>query len=121
MAGGNLTLSGGSILNGNTYVGGTSGITSATTATAVQSGASPVNFTSVSSTLTQTSTALAALSSTTSAEQKWGGIYISGSGSSVEVSVVPEPSSVAMLLAGLALIGLIGRRRQQGEQPAAAH
>lgn len=85
VAGGSLSLNGGSILNGNTYVGGTTSLTSATTATTVQSGASPVNFAAVSSSLTQTSTALAQLSSTASATLKWGGIYVTGSGSSVEV------------------------------------
>lgn len=85
ISGGSLTLTGGSILNGDTYVAGTSSITSATTATAVQSGTSPVNFSAVSSSLTQTSTALSQLTTTATAVQKWGGIYITGSGSSVEV------------------------------------
>ncbi|MYM30749.1 choice-of-anchor A family protein [Duganella sp. CY15W] len=85
IAGGNLTFKGGDILNGDTYVGGKSKISNATTASAVKGGTAPVKFATVESNLTQTSKSLSSLSSTSSAQQKWGGVYITGSNKSVEV------------------------------------
>ncbi|NVM76296.1 choice-of-anchor A domain-containing protein [Duganella sp. SG902] len=85
VAGGNFTLNGGNVFNGDAYVGGKTKLTSATTATVVQSGKSPVNFAAVSSSLAQTSQSLDDLKSTAKAQSKWGGIYITGSNKAVEV------------------------------------
>ncbi|MTV37250.1 choice-of-anchor A family protein [Duganella radicis] len=85
IAGGNFSLNGGNVFNGDSYVGGTTQLTSATTATKVQSGKSPVNFGAVSSSLAKTSKSLDALSNTAQAEEKWGGVYLTGSNKSVEV------------------------------------
>ena len=85
IAGGNFTLNGGNVFNGDSYVGGSTKLTSATTATKVQGGKSPVNFAAVSSSLTQTSKSLDALKNTATAEEKWGGVYLTGSNKSVEV------------------------------------
>ncbi|MYM21804.1 choice-of-anchor A family protein [Duganella sp. FT135W] len=85
IAGGNLTFKGGDILNGDTYVGGTSKITNATTATPVQGGKSPVNFAKTEASLSQTSQSLSKLATTSTAVEKWGGVYITGSKKSVEI------------------------------------
>ncbi|WP_373990750.1 choice-of-anchor A family protein [Duganella sp. BuS-21] len=85
IAGGNLTYKGGDVLNGDTYVGGKSKLTSATTATAVQTGKSPVDFAKTETALTQTSLSLSKLNSTAKAEEKWGGVFITGSKSAVEI------------------------------------
>ncbi|HEX5344551.1 MAG TPA: choice-of-anchor A family protein [Duganella sp.] len=85
IAGGNLTYKGGDILNGDTYVGGKSSISNATTATPVQGGKSPVNFAQAEAKLTQASRQLDKLNNTGSAVEKWGGVYITGSNKSVEI------------------------------------
>ncbi len=85
IAGGNFTLNGGDVFNGDAYVGGKTKLTSATTATPVQSGKSPVNFAAVSSSLSQTSKALDQLKTTAQAQEKWGGVYLTGSNKAVEV------------------------------------
>lgn len=86
IAGRDFTFTSGSVKNGATYVGGSAHLNqSGTLAAPVTSGAAPVAMAALASSLTQTSQALAALDHTASSEQKWGGIYISGTRSAVEV------------------------------------
>lgn len=85
IAGGDLNSTGGKFLNGDSYVGGKTTLTGASTATPVQNGKSPVNFAATETKLTQTSQSLAKLSATSKAEEKYGGIYITGSNKAVEV------------------------------------
>lgn len=49
-----------------------------------------------------------------------GSIAAGFSGSLIAVSPVPEPESIAMMLAGLGVIGAVVRRRNRAAQPAAA-
>ncbi|TFW30332.1 choice-of-anchor A family protein [Duganella callida] len=85
IAGGNLTLTGGSIKNGDTYVGGKSSIKNADVYSKVQSGTSPANLGTMSSQLTATSSSLSKLATTGSASVQWGGLNIKGSKSAVEI------------------------------------
>ncbi|MYM65778.1 choice-of-anchor A family protein [Pseudoduganella sp. FT55W] len=85
IAGGSLNFKGGDILNGDTYAGKGSTISNATTASKVQSGKSPVDFAATESKLTQTSKSLDKLATTAKAEEKWGGVYITGSKKAVEI------------------------------------
>ncbi|MET0320023.1 MAG: choice-of-anchor A family protein [Duganella sp.] len=86
IVGRDLTFTSGSVSNGATYVGGAARLNqSGTLSSAVTSGAAPVDMTALASSLTRTSQALAALDATAKAEQKWGGIYVAGTNSKVEV------------------------------------
>ena len=86
IVGRNLDFTSGAVKNGNTYVGGTSTLNqSGTLATPVKGGAAPVDMTALAANLTKTSQALAQVAATGSAQQKWGGVYISGTNSAVEV------------------------------------
>lgn len=86
IVGRNFTFTSGAVTNGDTYVGGTSTLNqSGTLATPVKGGAAPVNMTALAASLTRTSQALAQVATTGSAQQKWGGVYISGTNSAVEV------------------------------------
>nr|WP_315212011.1 choice-of-anchor A family protein [uncultured Duganella sp.] len=86
IVGRNFTFTSGAVTNGDTYVGGTSTLNqSGTLATPVKGGAAPVNMTALAASLTSTSQALAQVATTGSAQQKWGGVYISGTNSAVEV------------------------------------
>lgn len=86
IVGRNFSFTSGAVMNGDTYVGGTSTLNqSGTLATPVKGGAAPVNMTALASGLTKASQALTQLATTASAQQKWGGVYISGTNSAVEV------------------------------------
>jgi choice-of-anchor A domain-containing protein len=86
IVGRNFTFTSGSVTNGDTYVGGTSTLNqSGTLATPVKGGAAPVDMTALAASLTKTSQALTQVATTGSAQQKWGGVYISGTNSAVEV------------------------------------
>ena len=86
IVGRNFTFTSGAVTNGDTYVGGTSTLNqSGTLATPVKGGAAPVNMTALAASLTRTSQALTQVATTGSAQQKWGGVYISGTNSAVEV------------------------------------
>ncbi|MET0265154.1 MAG: choice-of-anchor A family protein [Duganella sp.] len=86
IAGRDFTHTNGSVQNGATYVGRNSNVDqSGTLAQPVVGGAAPANMGALATSLTQTSQSLAALKATASVEQKWGGIYIAGTGSAVEV------------------------------------
>ncbi len=86
IVGRNLNFTSGAVTNGDTYVGGTSTLNqSGTLATPVKGGAAPVDMTALAASLTKTSQALAQVAATGSAQQKWGGVYISGTNSAVEV------------------------------------
>lgn len=85
IAGGNLTLTGGSIKNGDTYVGGTSTIKWADVYSPVQSGTSPVNLSALSAQLKATSTSVSKLATTGSAAIKYSALNITGTKSAVEV------------------------------------
>ena len=86
IVGRDLTFTSGSVSNGATYVGGTANLNqSGTLASKVTTGIAPVNMTALASSLTQTSQALSKLAATAEAERKWGGIYVAGTNSSVEV------------------------------------
>lgn len=86
IVGRDFTFTSGSVSNGATYVGGKANLNqSGTLSSAVASGAAPVDMAALASSLTQTSTALSKLAATAQAEQKWGGIYVAGTNSKVEV------------------------------------
>jgi choice-of-anchor A domain-containing protein len=86
IVGRNFSFTSGAVMNGNTYVGGTSTLNqSGTLATPVKGGAAPVDMAALAASLTRTSQALTQVATTGSAQQKWGGVYISGTNSAVEV------------------------------------
>jgi len=86
IVGRNFTFTSGAVTNGDTYVGGTSTLNqSGTLATPVKGGAAPVDMTALAASLAKTSQALTRVAATGSAQQKWGGVYISGTNSAVEV------------------------------------
>ena len=86
IVGRNFTFTSGAVTNGDTYVGGTSKLNqSGTLATPVKGGVAPVDMTALAASLTKTSQALTQVATTGSAQQKWGGVYISGTNSAVEV------------------------------------
>lgn len=86
IAGRDFSHTNGSVQNGATYVGRNSNVDqSGTLAQPVVVGAEPAKLSALATSLAQTSQSLAALKATASVEQKWGGIYIAGTGSAVEV------------------------------------
>ena len=86
IVGRNFSFTSGAVMNGDTYVGGTSTLNqSGTLASPVKGGVAPVNMTALAASLTKTSQALMQVATTGSAQQKWGGVYISGTNSAVEV------------------------------------
>ena len=86
IVGRNFSFTSGAVMNGDTYVGGTSTLNqSGTLASPVKGGVAPVNMTALAASLTKTSQALTQVATTGSAQQKWGGVYISGTNSAVEV------------------------------------
>jgi choice-of-anchor A domain-containing protein len=85
IAGGSLTYNGGDILNGDTYVGTTSKLSSMSIYSPVKSGTAPVYFDKVSSMMKTASSELSAIKSTAAVTDKWNGIFLSGSNKSVEV------------------------------------
>lgn len=78
VAGGNLTLNGGSIENGKAYVGGKTTLTSA--ATPPMSATNPVDFKAATSYYTNLASALAQLGSTGTVGHLWSGVTVTGSG-----------------------------------------
>ena len=86
IVGRNFSFTSGAVMNGDTYVGGTSTLNqSGTLVSPVKGGVAPVNMTALAASLTKTSQALTQVATTGSAQQKWGGVYISGTNSAVEV------------------------------------
>ena len=86
IVGRNFSFTSGAVMNGDTYVGGTSTLNqSGTLAKPVKGGAAPVDMAALAASLTRTSQALTQVATTGSAQQKWGGVYISGTNSAVEV------------------------------------
>lgn len=86
IVGRNFSFTSGAVMNGDTYVGGTSTLNqSGTLAKPVKGGAAPVDMTALAASLTRTSQALTQVAATGSAQQKWGGVYITGTNSAVEV------------------------------------
>lgn len=86
VAGRDFTFTSGNVGHGSTYVGGTSYLNQSGTLNGpVTTGIAPADLNALSTSLTQTSNALAALTPTASTEQKWNGIFINGTNSQVEV------------------------------------
>jgi choice-of-anchor A domain-containing protein len=85
IAGGNLSYNGGDILNGDTYAGGTSKLSSMSIYSPVKGGTAPVYFDKVSSMMKTASSELSVIKSTASVTDKWSGIFLAGSQKSVEV------------------------------------
>lgn len=91
VVGGNLTYNnGGNIHNGDVYVGGTAalGINMLDKGYEVKHGATPANIdmTRMASTLTTVSSELTHLATTGTAKEKWGGVFLTGTGTTgVEV------------------------------------
>jgi choice-of-anchor A domain-containing protein len=87
IAGGSVNYNGGNIYNGDIYAGGGATLSAGVKSPgySVESGTAPVDMSKLAAGLTNTSTELAAIAKTSAAEQKWGGIYITGSNKSVEI------------------------------------
>jgi choice-of-anchor A domain-containing protein len=87
IAGGSVSYNGGNIYNGDIYAAGGATLSAGVKSPgySVESGTAPVDMSKLAAGLTNTSTELAAIAKTSAAEQKWGGIYITGSNKSVEV------------------------------------
>jgi choice-of-anchor A domain-containing protein len=87
IAGGNVTYNGGNVYNGDLYVAGNATLSAGVQSPGyvVEHGTAPVDMSKLATGLTKTSTELAAIATTSAAEQKWGGIYITGSNKAVEV------------------------------------
>lgn len=78
VAGGNLTLNGGSIENGKAYVGGTTSLTSA--ATPPMTTTNPVDFNAASAYYKSVAGALDTLDPTGTVSTLWSGVVVTGSG-----------------------------------------
>lgn len=78
VAGGNLTLTNGSIYNGNVYVGGTSTLTGVAQPTV--SSVKPVDFAQAQATYTSMSSSLSKLAATGSAGVQYNSVQLTGSG-----------------------------------------
>lgn len=84
VVGGDLNYSNGSIA-GNAYVGGTRTTNGMSIGGQWQSGESPLAFASLAQQMTALSDGLSGLAATGSSQSQWGGLYLSGSNSAVEV------------------------------------
>lgn len=87
IAGGNLSYNGGNIYNGDIYVAGSSTLSEGVKSKGytLTGGAAPFDMTKLAKGMSNTSTELASIAKTGAAEQKWGGIFITGSNKAVEV------------------------------------
>lgn len=84
VVGGDLNYSNASIA-GNAYVGGARNVGGVSIGGQWLSGTAPLAFDSLATQMNALSSGLAALSATGSARSQWGGLYLSGSNSAVEV------------------------------------
>jgi choice-of-anchor A domain-containing protein len=87
VAGGSITYNGGNIYNGDIYAGGSTTLTAGVQSPgySIEHGAAPVDMTKLATGLRNTSSELAGITATSASEEKWGGIYITGSNKAVEV------------------------------------
>jgi len=87
VAGGNLNYTSGSINHGNWYVGGTTTLTSfgATGGAAAAGAPAGLNFGAMAATARNVSTTLAGVDKTGDATTQWGGLFLTGTNSQVEV------------------------------------
>ncbi|KQP44575.1 choice-of-anchor A family protein [Pseudorhodoferax sp. Leaf274] len=84
VVGGNLSYSNGSIA-GNAYVGGTRSTSGVQINGQWQSGSAPLAFSALGQQMGSLSSGLAGLAATGSSQSQWGGLYLSGTNSAVEV------------------------------------
>jgi choice-of-anchor A domain-containing protein len=84
VVGGDLSYRNGSIA-GNAYVGGTRSTSGMSINGQWRDGAAPVDFTALAQQMGKLSTGLAGLGATGSSQSQWGGLYLSGTKSAVEV------------------------------------
>jgi choice-of-anchor A domain-containing protein len=87
IAGGSINYNGGNIYNGDIYAGGATTLTEGVQSPGytLSGGVAPVNMSLVAAGLSSTSAKLSTIAATSTAEEKWGGIYIAGSNKAVEV------------------------------------